>query len=262
MNLAFVKRILPAASALLLAACATGPVLDTTYTAKSQESRVQFLVLHYTEGDFPGSLKILTEGPVSSHYLVNDNPPTVYRLVDESRTAHHAGVSSWKGHTQLNASSIGIEIVNRAFRGTPDPDNWIEYPQAQIDVVLELVKDIVARHKIRPDRIVGHSDIAPQRKIDPGPKFPWKRLADAGLIPWPDAAKVAERRAGFEAGLPDVEWFQRQLARHGFAVPINGTLDEATVRVIMVFQMKYRPARFDGMPDAETAAILDVLVDP
>lgn len=257
------KRLLCCLAPLVLAACATGgPVLDTAYTAKSQESRVLFLVIHYTEGDFPGSLKILTEGPVSSHYLVNDNPPTIYRLVDESRTAHHAGVSSWKGYTQLNASSIGIEIVNRAFTGTPDPNNWAEFPKAQMDVVMELVKDIVARHKIRPDRIVGHSDIAPQRKIDPGPKFPWKRLADAGLIQWPDAAKVAERRVGFEAGLPDVEWFQLQLAKHGFAVPINGKLDEETVRVIMVFQMKYRPAKFDGMPDAETAAILDVLVDP
>ncbi len=257
------KRLLPALAPLLLAGCATGTIVfDDTYTSKSQESRVQFLVLHYTEGDFAGSLRILTQGPVSSHYLVNIDPPTVYRLVDESRTAHHAGVSSWKGYTQINASSIGIEIVNRAFTGTPDPNNWADYPKAQMDVVMELVKDIVARHRIRPDRIVGHSDIAPQRKVDPGPRFPWKRLADAGLIPWPDAAKVAERRVGFEAGLPDVEWFQRQLARHGFAVPTNGVLDEATVRVIMVFQMKYRPAKFDGMPDAETAAILDVLVDP
>ena len=256
------KRLLAALLPLLAAACATGPALDTTYTSKSQGSRVLFLVLHYTEGDFPGSLKILTEGPVSSHYLVNDDPPTVYRLVDESRTAHHAGVSSWKGYTYLNATSIGIEIVNRAFTGTPDPNNWAEYPKAQMDVVLELVKDIVARHKIKPEHVVGHSDIAPQRKIDPGPKFPWKRLADAGLVPWPDAAKVAERRVGFEAGLPDIEWFQRNLAKHGFAVPVNGSLDEATVRVLMVFQMKYRPAKFDGMPDAETAAILDVLVDP
>ena len=257
------KRLLCTLAPLLLAACATGgPVIDTTYNARSQESRVLFLVLHYTEGDFNSALKVLTQGPVSSHYLVNIDPPTVYRLVDENRTAHHAGVSSWKGYTQLNASSIGIEIVNRAFTGTPDPRNWAEFPQAQMDVVLELVKDIVARHKIRPERVVGHSDIAPQRKIDPGPKFPWKRLADAGLIPWPDEAKVAERRVGFEAGLPDVEWFQRNLAKHGFAVPTNGELDEATVRVIMVFQMKYRPAKFDGMPDAETAAILDVLVDP
>ena len=263
MNITSVKRLLPLLAPLLLAACATGgPVLDTTYTARSQESRVQFLVLHYTEGDFPSALKILTQGPVSSHYLVNIDPPTVYRLVDENRTAHHAGVSSWKGYTQINASSIGIEIVNRAFTGTPDPSNWAEFPEAQMDVVMELVKDIVARHKIRPDRIVGHSDIAPQRKIDPGPKFPWKRLADAGLIPWPDAAEVAKRRVGFEAELPDVEWFQLQLARHGFQVPTNGVLDEATVRVLMVFQMKYRPAKFDGMPDAETAAILDVLVEP
>ena len=262
MNLDLAKRLLPALAPLLLAACATGPVFDTTYTSRSQQSRVQFLVLHYTEGDFNSALKILTEGPVSSHYLVNIDPPTIYRLVDESRAAHHAGISYWRGYTQLNASSIGIEIVNRAFRGTPDPENWMEFPKPQMDVVMELVRDIVARHKIKPEHVVGHSDIAPQRKIDPGPKFPWKRLADEGLIPWPDPAKVAERRIGFEAGLPDTEWFQLQLAKHGFKVPTHGALDEETVRVIMVFQMKYRPAKFDGIPDAETAAILDALVDP
>ncbi len=139
---------------------------------------------------------------------------------------------------------------------------WEEYPQAQMDLVLELVKDIVRRHQIRPDRVVGHSDIAPQRKVDPGPKFPWKRLADAGLIAWPDATEVARRRSAFEQALPDIAWFQEKLAQHGFAVPRNGGLDEATVRVLSAFQMKYRPARFDGMPDAHTAALLDVLVNP
>jgi len=139
---------------------------------------------------------------------------------------------------------------------------WPEFPKAQMDVVIALVKDIVARHGVGPDFVVGHSDIAPQRKMDPGPRFPWKRLADEGLIRWPDAAEVARRQRAFEQQLPDVEWFQRALARHGFAVPLNGELDEQTVRVITVFQMKYRPTRFDGMPDAETAAILDVLVDP
>jgi N-acetylmuramoyl-L-alanine amidase len=241
-----------------LAGCATGPAIDTSYRSISQDSRVQFLVLHYTWGDYEDALGILTKGPVSSHYLVRDNPPTIYGLVDESRRAYHAGASSWQGNTNLNASSIGIEIVNRgdALGG------WQDYPQAQIDVVIDLVKDIVRRHNIRPDRIVGHSDIAPQRKTDPGPKFPWRRLADAGLIRWPDAAEVARRRPRFEQELPDVEWFQGMLAKHGFAVPRNGELDEATQRVVIAFQMKYRPARFDGIPDAETAALLDVLVNP
>ena len=223
---------------------------------------MQFLVIHYTVGDFPSSLKILTEGPVSSHYLVRDDPPIVYRLVDENRMGWHAGISSWKGYTQLNASSIGIEIVNLAVEGPPETGYWPEFPKAQMDVVVALVKDIVKRHQIRPDRIVGHSDIAPQRKVDPGPRFPWKRLADEGLIVWPDANAVAQRRPAFEAQLPDVLWFQQKLEQHGFAVPKNGELDGATRRVVSAFQMKYRPERFDGTPDAETAALLDVLVDP
>lgn len=258
------KLFLLALAFSLLAGCATtGIPIDTRYHSTGHDSRVQFLVLHFTSSDFPSSLKILTEGPVSSHYLVRDNPPTVYRLVDESRRAYHAGVSSWKGSTQLNASSIGIEIVNLGLiDGTVEAGTWDEYPQEQMDVVLELVKDIVRRHEIRPDRIVAHSDIAPQRKVDPGPRFPWKRFADAGLITWPDATEVARRQRAFEQALPDIAWFQEMLARHGFAVPRNSELDEATIRVLAAFQMKYRPARYDGTPDAETAALLDVLVNP
>ena len=245
--------------AFLLAGCGTLNI-DDSYRSKTQSSRVQFLVIHYTVGDFNNAFGILTEGPVSSHYLVDRQPPRIFRLVDENRRAAHAGVSSWQGNTNLNSSSIGIEIVNAG----PDPTltQWQEFPEEQVRVVIELVKDIVKRHEIRPDRIVGHSDIAPQRKEDPGPRFPWKRLADDGLIPWPDAQKVAERRARFEKAPPDAAWWQRTLARHGFALPDNGELDRATRRVIQVFQMKYRPARYDGEPDAETAALLDVLVNP
>jgi N-acetylmuramoyl-L-alanine amidase len=252
------KRLTLAFAALFLAGCAAGPRIDTSRHAASQGSRVQFLVLHFTEGDFDNAMQILTEGPVSAHYLVRDDPPTVYQLVDESRRAYHAGESSWQGYTQLNAASIGIEIVNRG----DSLGEWQEFPKAQMDVVLALVKDIVRRHHIRPDRIVGHSDIAPQRKFDPGPRFPWKRLADEGLISWPDATEVARRQRAFVQQLPDVEWFQQRLSKQGYEVPLNGELDEATVLVIGAFQMRYRPARFDGMPDAETAAILDVLVNP
>src|ERR1700754_3049176 len=102
-----------AALALVLAGCATGLRIDTSYTSAGQDSRVQFLVLHFTSIDFDPSLRILTGEQVSSHYLVRDDPPIVYRLVDESKRAYHAGVSSWKGYTQLNGNSIGIEIVNR-----------------------------------------------------------------------------------------------------------------------------------------------------
>ena len=254
-------RILCIAMFGLLAGCAT-PYIDRTYNAIGQDSRAQFLILHYTHEDFPTSLKLLTEGQVSSHYLVNNNPPTIYQLVDENRRAYHAGISYWKGATQLNASSIGIEIVNRGYDETPNGRVWYDYPQAQIDAVIALVQKIVKRHEIKPERILGHSDVAPGRKVDPGPRFPWKQLADAGLIPWPDAKLVATKMAVYEQQLPDVAWFQQKLSQHGFAVPLNGELDKRTQDTVSAFQMKYRQTRFDGVPDAETAALLDVLTVP
>lgn len=260
---------LPAMLALaLLAGCAqtgTGsgslPIDSQTYRAKGQDSRVQFLILHYTDEDMARSARILTEQAVSAHYLLSDeNPPRIYRLVDEDRRAWHAGASHWAGHTQLNASSIGIEIVNAGGEKNPDGSlRFTPYPDAQIELLIALVRDIVTRHQIKPERVLGHSDIAPQRKIDPGASFPWKRLADAGLIPWPDAARVAALLPVVEARLPGVDWFQQALARHGFQVDQHGQLDGPTRRVIAAFQMKYRPARFDGQPDAETAAMLQVL---
>ena len=254
-----------ATAALLLGGCATGLKIDSTYTAKSQDSRVQFLIIHFTAENFERSLQVLTQGPVSSHYLVTerqgDTPAKIYQLVDENRRAFHAGVSSWKGATMLNASSIGIEIVNRGGRRGPNGVGlkFQDFDPEQIDRVVELVKQIVARHEIKPDRILGHSDIAPTRKNDPGPKFPWKRLADEGLIPWPDANAVAARMSAYELALPDVTWFQEKLVKHGFTLPATGEQDKLTTAVISAFQQKYRPARFDGLPDAETAAILDVL---
>ncbi|MDT9001852.1 N-acetylmuramoyl-L-alanine amidase [Paucibacter sp. APW11] len=253
---------------LMLAGCATAPPqgvrIDTRYVSENQDSRVLFLVLHYTVGDFESSLKTLTTGgKVSAHYLVRDEPVTTYRLVDESRRAWHAGVSYWRGSANINPGSIGIEIVNPGrLVGADGTVSYAPYPDKQIDEVIQLCKEIVARHQIRPERIVGHSDIQPQSKQDPGPMFPWKRLWQAGLIAWPDEAMVAERRPGYELSLPDVAWFQAKLARHGFDVPRNGELDRATRNVIAAFQMKYRPARYDGEPDAETAALLEVATLP
>jgi len=246
---------------LIVAGCAK-PHIDHTYRAKSQDSRVQFLILHFTSDAWEPSLKILTEGRVSSHYLVRENPLKIYQLVDEGQRAYHAGESSWKGQTQLNAASIGIEIDNRGDTPGPNGLEFHEYSKPQIDAVIDLVKSIVARHQIRPDRILGHSDIAPQRKVDPGPKFPWKRLADEGLIPWPDPTAVATKRGPYEAALPGIPWFQTKLAEHGFLTPRTGELDDATKRVLAAFQMKYRPSKYDGVPDAETAAILDVMTAP
>jgi N-acetylmuramoyl-L-alanine amidase len=252
---------------LLLVGCGTttpgGVPIDTGYTARGQDSRVMFLIIHYTAGSLPVSIKVLTGDEVSVHYLLSDeDPPVIYRLVDESRRAWHAGVSYWQGNAMLNASSIGIEIVHPGFRDTPQGREYLPYPKAQIDALIPLVKDIVKRHGIRPDRILGHSDVQPQTKADPGPTFPWKRLADEGLIAWPDAARVAMQRVIFEAALPDVDWFQDELGQRGYYVPRTGVLDETTQRVLSAFQMRYRPGRHDGVPDAETAALLHVLNTP
>lgn len=265
------------AAGLLLSGCASGPAtdaagpattaappIDTRHRARGQDSRVQFLILHFTNLDFARSLQVLTEREVSAHYLLSDEqPPRIYRLVPEDRRAWHAGLSSWKGQTQLNASSIGIEIVNAGDQPGPDGQpRFAPYPADQIDLLLRLVRDIVARHQIRPDRVLGHSDIAPQRKVDPGPLFPWHRLAEAGLVQWPEAARVAALLPAHQAQLPEVAWFQQRLATHGFQVPQHGQLDADTRRVLAAFQMKYRPALYAGQPDAETAALLQALVEP
>lgn len=246
----------------LLAACAGGPRIDERYSATGQNSRVQYIVLHYTSTDLARSLKLLTEGEVSSHYLIGDAPPTVYRLVDENRRAWHVGDSQWQGRTWLNGTSIGIELVNQGYYQGPNGRYWQPYAPAQIDALIVLLKDIMQRHQLAPGSILGHSDVAPQRKVDPGPLFPWQRLAEAGLLRWPDARAVARLQARFERSLPTVAWFQAQLARQGYRVPEHGELDEPTRNVLAAFQMKYRPARYDGEPDAQTAALLLVLNSP
>ncbi len=258
--------LLGIAAVLALSACAAvppGPHIDRSYTSENQDSRAMFLVLHYTVIDWPKSLKVLTTGgQVSAHYLVRDDPVRSYALVDENRRAWHAGPSYWAGHANLNASSIGIEIVNPGYTDGPTGRVYAPFSQPQIDEVILLVKDIVARHQIRPERVIGHADIAPGRKQDPGPQFPWKQLADAGITPWPDAVKVLERMPLYATLPPDAAWFQDKLSRVGYQVPRNGELDTPTKDVIATFQMKYRPSDYSGTPDAETAALLDVVTMP
>ena len=242
-----------------------GVPIDVSVTARGQDSRVMFLVIHYTVLDLPNSIRVLTQNEVSSHYLLTDHAsPRIMRLVDEFQRAWHAGPSSWKGNRMLNASSIGIEIVHPGARIGPDGQReYLPFPPAQIDALIPLVQDIVRRHQIRPERVLGHAEIQPQTKQDPGPTFPWKRLADLGLtLPWPDAARVAAQRTLFEATPPDIAWWQKTLVQHGYELVQSGQFDNATKNVLASFQMRYRPSNYSGQADAETAALLHVLTTP
>jgi len=266
------KTLLLLATAALLTACTTPPLgmkgaqLDH-FPSANEDSRVAFLVLHYTEEDWATSLRLLDVakanggGTVSAHYLVRDEPVKVYQLVDENRRAWQAGASYWAGTQNLNSASIGIEIVNPGDKNLQTGvrnGQYAPYPAEQMDAVVALVKDIVTRHHIKPGNVIGHLDIAPDRRRDPGPAFPWHRLYEAGVIGWPDPAQVAAKTTDYTAALPTIEWAQKKLGQYGYLVPATGVLDEHTRNVISAFQIKYRPAKYDGELDAETAALIDV----
>ncbi|HXR02570.1 MAG TPA: N-acetylmuramoyl-L-alanine amidase [Pseudomonas sp.] len=244
---------------LLLTACSSGPKLDTSRPSVNFDSRVQFVVLHYTSASLDRSLALLTHGEVSAHYLIGDGPAVTYKLVDETQRAWHAGESEWDGRTWLNSSSIGIEIVNPGYRDTPAGRLWYPYSEAQVQALIVLLKDIVKRNHIEPRHVIGHSDIAPLRKLDPGPLFPWKRLAQEGFGIWPDEQQVASHQAQMLGVVPSASWFQQQLSQLGYPTPQTGEWDIATRHVLTAFQMHYRPQKFDGEPDAQSAAILQVL---
>ena len=211
---------------------------------------VSILVLHYTGMETAeAAIERLCDpdAQVSAHYVVKEDG-TVLQLVDEDKRAWHAGVSSWNGITDVNSASVGIEIVNGGHDfGLPD------FPDAQINALIPLCKTILAGHEIKPRNIVGHSDIAPDRKEDPGEKFPWKGLAAAGIGLWPGEGNGDQRRV-FEPGDRDrgVTLLQRALAGIGYDIVIDGVMSETMVSVVRAFQRRYRPTQVDGVVDMET----------
>lgn len=236
--------------------------IDDSYESKSENSRVRFLVLHYTVFNMRDSLDVLTkENSVSAHYLVSERGERVYRLVDESRRAWHSGVSAWENRTNINDSSVGIEIVHPGYTGAPAEPVWHPFDENQISTVISLCKDIVARHEIEPTRIIGHSDIAPGRKVDPGPMFPWKILSENGVGAWYDEAeKLSVMDMIVGTSEVDIRWVQQNLRRYGYLIEESGTFDKKTKAVLSAFQMHFRPSDFSGNPDHETCAILYALV--
>ena len=215
------------------------------------------IVLHYT--GMPTGAEALDrlrdpEAKVSSHYLVEEDG-RVFRLVPEERRAWHAGVSSWKGHTDINGRSVGIEIVNPGHEFGYRP-----FPERQIEAVIALLADIRSRWDITDSFIVGHSDIAPNRKQDPGELFPWKQLALAGHGLWvePDAAPGLPLAEGEEGA--GVFALQAGFTRLGYDCAPSGKFDADTSAVVRAFQRHWRPEKVDGIADGMTRARLIALL--
>ncbi len=219
---------------------------------------IDALILHYTgmpTGD--GALARLTDAAagVSCHYLVWEDG-RITQLVAEADRAWHAGIGVWDDDGDINSLSLGIEIVNAGHPGGCPP-----YPAAQIEAVAALARDVCARHVIPPYRVLGHSDVAPIRKNDPGEWFPWRTLAEAGVGAFVDVAAVRDGRAtGAAPRPPCVGELQRALHAFGYGCPETGVRDPVTVGVIEAFQRHYRQSRIDGIADDETIAILEALI--
>jgi N-acetylmuramoyl-L-alanine amidase len=221
-------------------------------------TRPDILLLHYTGmATTEAALERLCDpGPrVSSHYLVFEDG-AIIQLVPEARRAYHAGTSSWEGTTDINSRSIGIEIGNQGHDyGSP------VFPEVQIAAVIALTRDIVNRWPITPARVLAHSDVAPNRKRDPGEIFPWARLAAAGvgLSVEPEPATPGGALRPGDHG-DAVAKLQRMLADYGYGIATTGRYDEATDEIVTAFQRHYRTTRVDGIADVSTVKTLEKLV--
>jgi N-acetylmuramoyl-L-alanine amidase len=217
---------------------------------------LDMLVLHYTGmKDGPSALERMRDpaSKVSAHYMVEEDG-TVFSLVAEDKRAWQAGRSSWQGHEDLNSRSIGIEIVNGGHEYGLPP-----FPDLQIDVVIDLCKGILSRWPIPQTRIVAHSDIAPERKEDPGERFPWKRLADSGIGLWPAEKPPVEPWMMHGAAPGDlgitVDGLRESLAAIGYRIERTGEFDDSLAAVVRAFQRRWRPMRVSGQGDVETVAL-------
>lgn len=263
------------ALALLLTGCAgekgvvdkAGYQLDTRHQAQAAYPRIKVLVIHYTADDFDASLATLTDKHVSSHYLIPARPPLhqgkprIWQLVPEQDLAWHAGVSFWRGATRINDTSIGIELENRGWQKFAGSKRFTPFEPQQIAALVPLAKNIIDSYNILPQNIVAHSDIAPQRKDDPGPLFPWQALAQQGIGAWPDDDRVAFYLNGRDPATPvDQAQLLDLLSRYGYEVKPEMTPAQKK-RVIVAFQMHFRPARWDGVADAQSLAIAEALLE-
>lgn len=231
------------------------------HDARPAGTAVDMLILHYTGmADATAAVDRLCDpaAKVSAHYLVHEDGATL-RLVDEERRAWHAGQSRWRGRDDINAVSIGIEMVNPGHQF-----GYRAYGQAQMAAVIELCRDITARHAIPARHVLGHADVACGRRADPGELFDWARLAAAGIGLWPEVAVVTGEmgmtlRLG--DGGPAVHDIRRALADFGYGVTAEGVFDEPFKQAVIAFQRHFRPRLVDGVVDPETAQVMFQVLD-
>ena len=244
-----------------------------TYPSTGKSQRIKSIVLHYTVSDNERSIQLLTKGQVSSHYLILDNDDNkIYSLVPESERAWHAGSGSFGGRNILNDTSIGIEIVNKGIqpqylRALKDSEldyhpyeHFVEFDDLQIKKVGQLVQDLAKRYDISPKNIIGHADMAPSRKIDPGAKFPWQQLYfDYGIGAWYDEfdKQFSMHQDTFAAAtIADIKQAFRD---YGYQINDSDEWDKASRNVVYAFQLHFRPQQPTGVMDLETYAILQAL---
>jgi N-acetylmuramoyl-L-alanine amidase len=218
------------------------------------------LLLHYTGLKTAAkAIEVLSrvDCKVSCHYVI-DEAGRITQMVAERDRAWHAGVASWAGETDINSASIGIEIHNPGH-----VLGYADFPPEQMAAVRDLALDIIARHDIRPERVLGHSDVAPMRKIDPGEKFHWGWLARCGVGHWVEPAAPGdggETHAQGDRGA-QIAAVQAMLRAYGYGIEASGEFDELTRFVVTAFQRHFRPARVDGCIDRSTVITLERLIE-
>ncbi|KQR93491.1 N-acetylmuramoyl-L-alanine amidase [Chryseobacterium sp. Leaf180] len=244
-------------------------VTKTYFPSLGQNFRQKYVILHYTVLPDDKSIQVLTQQTVSAHYLVNDKDDNeIYQLVDENKRAYHAGISSWRTDKNLNDTSVGIEIVNLGYKADSLGKRvFMPFSDDQFKKVAVLTKDIVTRYNIPATNVLAHSDIAPTRKQDPGPQFPWKRLYDEYQIGmWYDEASKQNLMVSAESDVTArysepafIFLVQTSLQKLGYEIEPSGNWDTVTKATIEALQYHFRPQNYNGILDAESWAILQAL---
>lgn len=243
-----------------------------TYSSKDKDSRIKYIILHYTAINDEQSKRALTERGVSSHYLITSKAEeAILGLVPERERAWHAGISYFKGRTNINDSSIGIEIVNLGldkkklnsskikYRFIPK-EYYLPYTDEQIEKTAFLLKKLVDKYGIEPKHILGHSDIAPGRKPDPGPMFPWKELYENyGLGAWYDKKDVEEFYDLDFAEKYSVKEIKDEFLKYGYDMTENDEWDNKSIQIVQAFQAHFNSDNITGVVDAKTFAIIRAL---